>query len=260
MAINQLTIQEMVSVTNQWVDPSSRANAVLTSNHVLKTIYPQVVTLNTQLLGVRKVDVAGAAALTASATEADGEHDFWVEAIVNTCDAVHPTQPTLGLEDIRQWLFPRGVQHARDSYGTEVGYAAQKATELDSSRKKQLKGIVFGGQTLLQWVDNYFDAAKKLGDIEAQRAAATPPTSSADALAARRAFLGLVKGLEAAAKLAGLSEDDFAAVFGLLKELSARKAPVKKKPQPAPAPVPPAPEPTPAPVPQPAPSATIEKK
>jgi hypothetical protein len=250
----KLSIQEMATVASQWADPTSPAHAVISKYALLKAYLPQIVALNTRLTNVRTVDPTRDSALAALATDADGEHDFWLDAIVNVCDAMHPTQPDLGLQDIRQWLFPRGLLHARDSYGTEVGYALQKASEIDAARKKQLKAIVFGQMTLLQWVDNWLEAAQKLGAIEAQRSQPVSADSN-EATAARRAFLGLVKGLEAAAKVAGLSDDELETVFGYVNELSARKATAKKKsvqPPPTPAPTPaPTPEPVPAPVPAP---------
>jgi hypothetical protein len=267
MSLKELTLQEMASITAGWADANSPARAVLTGNPVLRALVPQVDTVNARLIAARKVDPTLVASLTDLATAADAEHDFWVEAIVNVCDAAHPTQPDLGFSDLRQWLFPRGLMHARDSYGTEVGYAMQKSSELDSARKKQLKAIPIGGQTLLQWVDNYFHAAQKLGDIERQRSEASAGGSSDDALASRRAFQALVRALDASAKIAGLSDEDYNTLFSYMNELSARKTATKKKavnpqpaPGPAPTPTPPVPAPTPNPAPTPVNKAGEDKK
>jgi hypothetical protein len=239
----------MATVASQWADASSPGHAVIAKYALLKAYVPQIEALNTRLTNARTVDPTRDSALAAQATEADSEHDFWLDAIVNVCDATHATQPDLGLQDIRNWLFPRGLLHARDTYATEVGYAMQKTSEIDAARKKQLKSIVFGQMTLLQWVDNWLDAAKKLGAIEAQRSQPASADSN-EATAARRAFLGLVKGLEAAAKVADLSEDELETVFGYVTDLSKRKTTKAKIAPLPPAPMPPTPGPTPpAPVP-----------
>lgn len=256
MSLIRLTMQEMAAVVGRWVQVDGPARPIIMGNAILKVFMPQIDATNTRMLAVRKVDTKELKKLSDDAGLADVDHDFWVNGIVSTCDAVSPMDPDLGLHDVRQWIFPRGYQHARDSFGTEVGYAAQKETELDAARKKQLKAIVFGRQTLLEWVQNYFEAARKLGEIEAKRGELTTAAPAGeDAKSARRAWLQLIKSFSAAADIAGLSEQDYNTVFGYLNELSSRKA-SKAGAAPAQEPDPsPAPEPAPAPAPEPAPKA-----
>jgi hypothetical protein len=246
-----MTIEEMAAINHAWITPDTPQYAVIQRYPMLVLMLPTLTDVQGQLLGVNKADPKRDQQLSDQAADADQEHDSWVTVIVGVLDAVIPVaDASLGLQEIRDWLFPRGAMHARDSYQTEIGHALKIESELDAPKKKVLRSITFAGQSLLMWVTSWIDAAKQLQAVEAERAQGAP--TGPNPLDARRAFLAGVKGLEAAAKVSKLTADEMTTLFGQLNETEKARPNRPKKVEPSPDPVP-----TPTPTPSPAPAPTI---
>jgi hypothetical protein len=246
MSRSRMSVEEMLTVTEPWTTPTSPAYGVMKKYPLLAPLLAEFQNVKSQLLAAQKKNPKRASEQAAASLAADQEHDYWVNLIVNTIDAVASVaDPDLQLVALRDWLFPRGAMHVRDTYPAEVGHALQIESELDATKKKQLKAVVICNQTLLSWVQNWIDAAHKLQATLEDRVQDAP--TGGDPVLARRGFLAAVKTLEATAKLAKVTDAESSALFGQLQDTENRKVTrTTKKPDPGPAPVP---EPTPAPTP-----------
>ena len=132
------------------------------------------------------------------------------------------------LSDFRGRVLSEGAMLVRPSYVVEAGNAALAGQRLTAADEALLARVTHPDGTLLQTFREWLDTARKLGDIETQRASLSPTSPSRDEVRALRTeWNKLAKVIRAAADTEkGLNEVGRKELFGLYdQEVSKHHAP-----------------------------------
>jgi hypothetical protein len=253
MSRNDLSVEEMLQICNNWLDETSPANAVLRKHAELKLMIPKVQSVASALSLVTSGNKTTLAALTDKAYSLDGDHDRIVRGLFGCFNGLMDLEGDADVGNLRDWMFPDGLSHTTASYQAEAGHASKIQSEMTSDQKKLLAAIKLHGSTALDYVNQWFEVSAELGGIEQQRVNAQQPTGAANA---RKDFYRVARGIENTVDLLSLPKQEKQALLGVLQNVSKKAG--KAKSVTPPAPTPPVPDPTP--VPSPGPVVTNEKK
>jgi hypothetical protein len=255
MSRNDLSVEEMLQICNNWLDETSPANAVLRKHPELKLMIPKIQSVASALSLVTSGNKPTLAALVDKAHSLDADHDRVVRGLFGCFNGLIELEGDSDVTNLRDWMFPDGLSHTTASYQAEAGHASKIQSEMTSDKKKLLQAIKLHGSTALDYVVQWFGFASELGTIEQQRVDAQQPTGSANA---RKDFFRVARGIENTADLLTLAKSEVQALLGVLQSVSKKSK--KPKSVTPPAPTPPIPGPTPAPTPTPAPNPTTGDK
>lgn len=253
MALKRLTVGEMITATQSWVDPEHRHHALLKKVPEVAPLLPRVTEAHRGLLATQPVANPQAAGWVRKLEELDLRHDDLVRGSYYLYQALSylsdDAEERERWEHLHEKLFPAGLSVVSRSYEDEAGQAQLALARLSEEDKKFLRGttVVRGTHklTVLQLVERYGAVAASLGQAVQQRSAeATRGPARADAASARNAWLRAVNAVRATLDLAGASEEIEQLILGPLRELEAR-ADRRRGPQAPNEPKDPAPTPDP---------------
>lgn len=245
MALKSLSTGEMVTVARGWTEPGPAHDAVQV-RPALAAFLPK---FSRVLVGIvaanRAADGAHAAtldALAAEATTVDAVHDAAVIATHRYLEALAEISGDGSLLELLAVLLPQGRAHARLSFRGEAGEAALLTERLaaNPALKKRLKEIPVLKGNLWSTVEQWLTAAKRLGQIEAERAqllhADSDQATRADGVKARNEWVRTVHALRAVAETEELGEATYTLIFGTLDATEAaatRRAKASRRETPA---------------------------
>ena len=151
------------------------------------------------------------------------------------------------LLDLRDKLYPQGLEHIKMSYRAEVGHAALVAAQMDEALQARLKAVTLHQTTLFDMYNEWQSAAQLLGQLEDERVrlSGASPSVAGEVSAARNRWIRMAKALMANAKIAEVDAATDTLLFSALRAAErAAENRVHGHAEPAPAPVP-APAPAP---------------
>ena len=252
MALKRLSTEEMVQLSASWVTEGSEVRKAIVAVPELSAVIGRVEAAHTALHTMqRSRQDSRLSKLAAEAAEEDLAHDTAVRGIVSFLSGLallSDEKTAEELSDLQAVLFPDGLSLVQKSYRAEAGAGELLRTRLEAepSIRKRLKEIPVLRKTLAQMVDSLLARAKRLGELENERAAIE--AAVADAIdgnkitAARNQWIRSVNALIANAELAELDDKTQALLFGALR-LAEKKADQRGKSPSEPAALPaPAPE------------------
>ncbi len=229
MAVKRLTTEEMVQASGPWVTEGTDARNAILAVPVLAGLLPKVEAGHEALLAAQPgQDSPRLAALQAEEQAIDLEHDTLIRGVHMLLTALSllsgSAEAAETLLRLRDFLLPQGLEVTQATYRAEAGAAELLKTRLagDASIKKQLKEIPVQSQKQSLWtfVEGWMARAKKLGELEYERAQIASPTGPSDGaklVAARNQWIRAVNALVANGELAELDGATDRVVFGALR-------------------------------------------
>ncbi len=227
MALKNLTLNEMVQISDTMTNPESSVRARLHANPFLA---PLVSLLTEAHLNALKVTPAATdprlKALSAQAAALDVVHDALVSSTYEllTATATLADDGARYLE-LRDQLLPDGVSGATQiTYEGQAGYVKRLRATLTDEQRRALATIEVAGRNLEDVVNEWLDAGERIGELDQHRqqlasVAGSPTTGSV--LEARHGWIRAIKAIQAVALAAKLTDEDRAALFGALDEIEA---------------------------------------
>lgn len=180
MALNHLTVSEMVSLTEDWVIPTGPLYLALIAIPGMDALLPHVISAHQGLLGNQSV--AQEQELDDLTTETgikDGSFDCFARAGYYTLMAHANLARALGdeagarvFESMRTTLYPTELKVTKLSYREESGHATLLQSRMDAKLEQGLAGVPMQGRTLLDVVRAWITAGQELGALENRRAEA----------------------------------------------------------------------------------------
>lgn len=251
MALKRLSTEEMVQLSGPWVTEGTEARDAILAVPEMAGVLPKVEAAHGALHGVQPTaEDPRLARLQEEAAEEDVQHDTLVRGMhmyLTSLALLSGSSTTAdSLLQLRDFLLPDGLETMQKSYRAEAGAGDLLKTRLsdDAGAKKQLKKIPVLEKHLGQYVDMLLARAKRLGELEDERArivnAPASPSDGARLMLARNQWIRAVNALVANADLAELDGDKSRLVFGALRLVEKKadrrvKLPeVEAAPEPAP--------------------------
>ena len=235
----------MFQVSEPWVTPGEKRDALM-AVPPLAGMMPFIEEAHTGLVPAVPVAALPArlAELTTEGLSLDGSHDNGMRGVYTFIGAMillARTEATrVALADMRNQLMPEGLEGTRKTYRGEAGEAALLEERLreNPALVAQMDAItvhVDGGVSLGTFVREWMRDAKRLGEVDSERAAlveagalpgAAPAVTRQDARAARVNWMRQVRAMLAVAEAAKLSEAVHRTIFGDLEaaqEIASRR-------------------------------------
>jgi hypothetical protein len=248
MALSWLYTEVMVVISEPWVKDGEAAKAAIDRIPHLAVLSPQLQKAHAALFEVKAKESPNLRDLSQRENKADARHDAYVKGMYCTLTTLAPiSSAPQELLDLRDKLYPQGLEHIKMSYRAEVGHAAFIAAQMDEAWQARLKAVTLHKATLFDLYNEWQAAAQLLGQLEDERArvSGANPTVAGEVSAARNRWIRMAKALMANAKIAEVDAATDTLLFSALR-LAERAAEnrVRGHAEPAPAPAP-APEPAP---------------
>jgi len=239
MAVGHLLAEVMYQLSMPWVTSGDPAQAAIEKNPMLAALLPQLQKAHAAIEAVLGQEDANQQALSQQEAEIDNKHDTMVRGIYGSLTMLAVLSPQKDeLLSLRNWLFPEGLLHTQKSYRGEAGHAALVASHLDAIMEARLRAVSLHDQNLFDLVQQWFAAAKQLGDLEDERARLAAASSTASEVrAARAGWARTVNLFVANAAAADLDAETDTLLFSALRAAE-RAAATRARPHPAPAPAP----------------------
>jgi len=240
MAIKRLTAPEMIQLSAPWTNANDAAGAAIAKVPLLAGLLPQLKAAHQAIFAAQvATEDPRTKALSQAEAELDGTHDSLARGIYVSLTVLSEFSASgEELLRLRDLLFPEGLEHTQKTYRGEAGHAAIVASRLDDGVKARIKSVSLHDKNLLDLVSAWLEAARKLGELEEERARLTAPaaTSAAQLNDARLAWIRVANALLANAELAGIDDDTnrtlFAALRAAGRTADARKRSSKQNPNP----------------------------
>ena len=223
----------MVQLSAPWVEPGP-ARTALEAHPMLAALLPAMETNHRAILKTQviKQSEAEAEALLVEGSDCDERHDGAIRGTHAFLSGLADLTGSSSYAELRDFLLPRGLMHTRLRYDEEAGEAELLAARLaaDPAKKKKLKEIPVSTKTLLNVVEGWIADAKRLGEIEREKAAlatAMVGPTAAEVRDLRVRWTRAVRSIEAVAELADLDEATTELLFGRLHTIAKANRPRK---------------------------------
>jgi len=225
MSLKILSTGEMVTLSEPWTNKSSAPCAAIRAIPDLVPIAARVSEAHTELFTTQpNVNQATVSALTDQALQLDSRHDTLARSIYGLvtgfAEAAANADETRALLELRDVLFPEGLQGVNRSFREEAGATKLLSQRLTREHRAALQKLPLpGSRTVLDQVDEFLSVGKRLGEIEDRRAAEQMPggTTGTDVIRARNKWIRAVNALLSMAELVEMPADTYQLVFGPLR-------------------------------------------
>lgn len=226
MALNLLTVEEMVYVTQPLVDAENPTRAALLEVPGMAVVMPHIEDAYEGLLvAMDKGRVQSLAEIGVALQEADNKHDglaravfYALEAHNHLARAYGENQTADALLQVQSFLFPHHLRVVDLSYRDEAGQARQLASNINEAQEEWLAGIPMPGGSLLDTVQAWLAAGVELGELEHQRNTVDVPGRR---LRVNRARSRWVRAIRAVRTIVELTEPDSPLVEEALGRITA---------------------------------------
>lgn len=213
MALNLLTVEEMVYVTQPLVDPENPTRAALLGVPGMAVVMPHIEDAYEGLLvAMDKGRVQSLAEIDLALEAADTKHDglaravyYALETHAHLARAYGEEQTAEALALVQNDLFPDQLRVVDLSYRDEAGQARQLARNINANHEQWLAGIPMPGGSLLDTLQAWLAAGEELGELERQRNSVDVPGRR---LRVNRARSRWVRAIRAVRTIVELTEPD----------------------------------------------------
>lgn len=228
VALKNLSVEEMVNISEAWITPDNPAHRALLGVERLKGLLPDIQAAHRAIFAVvptpndpRQAEIARLAA------EEDAVHDALARGIYGYLTELalldHNGEPLL---ELRDQLMPEGLSAAiHNTYRGQAGFAKLLRDRLTVDARSKLAELVVRQGTLLDRVEAWLAAGDRLGALEEERgrfAAAQGPSFGAQTVAARNGWIRAANALLAVAELSELDPGTDRVMFGPLRDAEAK--------------------------------------
>jgi hypothetical protein len=224
MPMKYMENQEMLGVTDSWIEPGTAANRALVKRPLTRAVLAEVETSHVQLLDVTGTLDSKLAPIIVKQTAADGRHDNLVCGVLERLSSEErlAKDPAVkaGLLRLRNTLFPDGAQLVKRSYDYETGHGLIVAKQLGAAERAQLAALPTHDGTLLGAVEEYLHEAAELGRLTEERAQVADgeqPTRQ-DRIVARNGWIRAARMMENAVEMTAADDPEVAKVMRALRQ------------------------------------------
>lgn len=224
MALKNLSVEEMVKISEAWVAPDNPAHEALTNVERLKGLLPDIQSAHEAIFAVvPKPNDPRQAEIARLAAEEDAVHDALARGIYGYLTELSLLDDdAASLIALRDQLMPEGLSKAiHNTYRGQAGFAKLLGDRLTPDAQSKLRALPVGQGSLMDRVNVWLAAGDRLGALEEERGrleAAQGPSFGARAVAARNGWIRAVNALIAVAELAELDPNTDRVVFGPLRD------------------------------------------
>lgn len=214
MALNRLTIAQMVNLTKNWAQPGSTERIALEALPGMPALMPHMEETIAAILSAQRMQLTMTLAeLRTTLGEVDDRFDDLARGIAGIIDAEiclarargdHVTMRNL--TNLRAFLLPDGLRVVSYSYREESGQADLLASRLTQEHQDLLASIPVMGGTLRDIVTSFIEAGRQLGELEDQRADEIAPHRRNNMLTARSRWINMIKTVRALVAMADVQE------------------------------------------------------
>jgi hypothetical protein len=230
MALKNLTSEEMLQLSGNWIDPKSPAHAaIITVPELAAKLQRMGDTHGGLANAAQPPENPRLAQISAEEGPIDLRHDAIIRGIFGHLTA---TAELVGGEAgeqliaLRDKLIPDGLSSQQKTYRAEAGQAAQLADRLTADVLKQTDAIIVGqgaaAKSLTEYLKEWITLGKQLGALEDEKGkilAEQADAATGTALVkARNQWIRLVNSFIADGALAQLDDGTDALVFGPLRD------------------------------------------
>lgn len=201
MNLRSLETSEMIHLSAPMVTAKAEAHAVLKGHPATVGLLPMLEEAHEGLVATESATGDGARdaevrRLSAECIRIDRRHDALIRCLWGTLEAlaIAPKEPEQGeaYREAATALFPSGLQAQQASYRGQAGLASTTDERLTKEHRATLRGIRTPEGTLLDFVAEWKEAARELGELDTQRArleAASPERRKIDIVEARNTWI-----------------------------------------------------------------------
>jgi hypothetical protein len=248
MHLSRLTIGEMLSLSQTFLDPSHPAHQALAGAPEVTSLMPRLREVNQVLLASQSADELRAGSLQKAVTTLDAEHDDLVSGLDCLFQSarllIEDEEERARWEQLHELLLPEGRKLANMSYQVEADNAAlleHILAELPDADRDTLKKQYMGKRSALEIIERWIAVGKELGKKERERLSVpVAPTDSA-LQSAQHQWVRIVGAMSAMLQMAELLGELPPGVkqhvLGPLRAATDRKAQRRTGPDPQESPV-----------------------
>ena len=187
MHLSRLSIGEMLSLSQTFLDPTHAAHQALAGTPEVASLMPRLRDVNQVLLASQSADEVRAGSLQKEVTTLDAEHDDLVSGLdclfQSARHLIEDAEERARWEQLHELLLPEGRKMALMSYQVEADNAAlleHILAELPAADKDTLKGQFMGKRSAFEIIERWIVVGKELGKKERERLSVpVAPTDSA---------------------------------------------------------------------------------
>lgn len=209
MALNHLTIAEMVSSTEGWTQVGNPARDAFMRMPSLAALMPKIEEAMNGLIGIQRVTLDQfVKQLKGRRKGADFRHDsfsraayYTLEAHIHLARANDDDDTESALLVLRDLLFPFGLEIVKFSYVEEAGQARLMESRITTENEERLATIPVADENLLDIVRKWLNAGAELGQLETELADTQLPSQRGPVAEARRRWARVVKAVRTVADL-----------------------------------------------------------
>jgi hypothetical protein len=236
MALKRLPTNEMLHLSGEWLDPQSRAHAVIKASPDLAPSLPRLRAAHQELAAAAQPapENMRLADVSSEQMTVDLRHDdiirgcYWL--LTGTAHLLGDDGDGAGWLQLRDTLVPDGLSSTQKTYAAEAGQAAQLSARMTPALRAKTDAILVGAKgakmTLTELLEEWIQLGTTLGDLERERArlaaANGKETNVSPTIVARNKWIRNVNVLLAVAEAAELSADTTNLLFGPLRIAEAK--------------------------------------
>jgi hypothetical protein len=232
MALKDLSVQTMVTISSAWLDPE-RDRPLLEALPRVTALVPDIEKAHAGLVTTQKQDSTATAQLTAlqeKEAEVDLLHDRKAHGthhvLTGFAELADDSDDAAEFLALRDRLMPEGLRVTTRSYTDQAGEVELVEGRLLPSDKALLKQLPTPKGDLRKAVDGWFKAGRQLGQLEAERrelqrkidAGEGGGATAGDVLRARNGWIRVVRGVLAMLDLEKIEDDTLEKIVGPLRQ------------------------------------------
>ncbi len=211
MHLSRLSVGEMLSLSQTYLDPTHIAHQALAGTPEVASLMPRLREVNEVLLASQSADALRAGSLQNEVTSLDAEHDDLVSGLDCLFQSarflIEDEQERARWEQLHELLLPDGRKLAAMSYQVEADNAALLQliiAELPAADLEALKEQRIGKRSAFEIIQRWIAVGKELGQKERERLSVpVAPTDSA-LQAAQHQWVRIVGAMSAMLQMAEL--------------------------------------------------------
>lgn len=238
MALNRLTIAEMVLLIEDWVTPGHPVRVALEQNPGLAALIPSIEGAYGLLVRAQPVELMEMRArLTATMADIDQRFDHlaraidsFVSALTSLALAQGDSAKVDGLRALRRVLFPHQLRIVTMSYREEAGQTYLLAERLTPEQRAFMAAQTLGASNLDELVRAWIETGAELGALANQRTDLDLPSRQNSQVKARSRWIQAVTMVRSLVAMLGVSDPHMEEALG---RISSAEADADKRGRPA---------------------------
>lgn len=209
MHLSRLTIGEMLSLSQPFLDPAHAAHQALAGTPEVASLMPRLREVHQVLLASVSADERRAGSLQKEAAALDAEHDDLVSGLDSLFQSarflIEDEEERARWEQLHLLVLPEGRKMAHMSYQEEASHAAlleHILAELPDADRNILKGQFIGKRSVYAVIERWIAVGKELGQKDRERLSVPVAPTDSSLPAAQHQWARIVGAISAMLQMA----------------------------------------------------------